>query len=292
VEKKRRLLHEDEHIYSLNLMCIKKEMFTFIQQKQHFKSGNLLLGMFLFSLIHHRSSPPPKKNKGTKGTKKNKTNKKKQTKNTIPLAILELAHSYLNLSGLCLYEKFGFTYKEEIREYFDFYNSVIPLLPMSLDLNNSSIYKNKTHAEKKRLILKIVCDCKNPPNIRKSPICTQDPKYQEVLGQLKILFHCMKFNQVHVLLNKWNLHCSIFKNLLNQLFPTRTFQCLTKLKRIVFNKSEIKTVQSLISTIETQPPSVPQKKTSSITKTTSTFSKTTTTTKTMKKKKQPVDNLS
>jgi hypothetical protein len=219
-------------LYCLNLMCIKKKKLPTVLQPPLKKSGQLLLGMFLYGVIESQTNPP--------------------------IAILELAHSYLNFAGLCLYEKFGFTYNERIQHFFPPLDSVIPLLPMSLDFQRHSLYKNKTNEEKQKRIIQIVANklpAKQIP-LYKSTICSnkfnKQPTHQKYLAKLKILFRSMKFHNVHVLLDKSNLDCWTFKNLLKELFPSRTFACSFRPKPVLFNESEIQTVQTLIFNLENQ----------------------------------------
>ena len=227
VEEKKNHTHTKRTlcIYSITLMCVKKDHLT-IQQSKYIKSGNLLIGTFLFCLLDKSHA----------------------------LAILELAHSYLNLPGLCLYEKFGFVYDKTVASYFPSYNNIIPLLPMSLNINNHFLFRKKKKEEKQNLLLKIICNCANPPYIPKSKICTIDTKFQQLLGKLKILFLCMENQNVHVLLNKENKDCVTFVNLLNELFPTRVFTCLSKIVPISFQKRESEKIKNKITELESKQP--------------------------------------
>ena len=231
----------EQYFHSLNLMCIQKKQptTTTTTSTKPFKGGQLLMGAFLFCLFRKKNSPP--------------------------VAILELAHAYLNLPGLCMYEKFGFAYDASTHSCFTEYAS-LPALPMRLDVATHRLYLGKSREEKERTLISIVAGTAGSA-FPKSKIC--DPAVvstneQYLLGLLKILLLCMENKHVHYLLQPSETLCQTFRILLSRIFPQRenafpactlpsraaTQKKKSKLDSIFFPPAEIKHIQTLISQME------------------------------------------
>jgi hypothetical protein len=104
------------------------------------------------------------------------------------VAVLELASSYKNPGGLCMYEKFGFTYDQTmfsndkvrppINCFFDRNN-----LPMLINFETKPGYSELTQDKKKDKILNIIVGYDR--GFPKSKICSLRDDNQRLLGYLK-----------------------------------------------------------------------------------------------------------
>jgi len=101
------------------------------------------------------------------------------------IAVLELADSYVNVGGLCMYEKFGFQYDNlmytngtNIECFYDRIN-----LPMKIDFNMREGFSTLNNEEKKDKIIKITAGLER--GFDKSTICGIRDNNQKLLGYLK-----------------------------------------------------------------------------------------------------------
>jgi hypothetical protein len=119
------------YVYCINLIC-----------SQHSK-GAILIALYLYCINNNS----------------NITDKK---------GLLELANSYYNMGGLCLYSKFGFQYDNSLygKDCFDDFNN----LPMIVDLNTKYKDKNTCNQMLKNILLGTskgfpkpsICDMRGP----------------------------------------------------------------------------------------------------------------------------------
>jgi hypothetical protein len=157
------------YAYSVHLICTKTGSEPGI--------GTILMGLYLYTILSH----PNKDDNHTSGD--------------IPIShvgVLELAASYENTGGLCMYEKFGFTYDQNMRindkkgkKCFNDMDN----LPMIVDLNK---YIGNSVEEKQKMIIDITNGI--VPGFEKSKICNiKNKDIQKLVGYLKILKHYFDF---------------------------------------------------------------------------------------------------
>ena len=189
--------------YSINLICTNKKAPT--------GSGSILMGLYLYTILSHPNKTNLKENISfPQGNAVLNINEKPNEEEVLievsfssnePLipvqqyGILELASSYTNPGGLCMYEKFGFQYDKTMYGkncFTDFRN-----LPMIIDFNTKPEYFKLTNEEKKQKILNITAGV--DIGFLKSKICnirdsfiTSAGKFvktdeQKLLGYLKTL---------------------------------------------------------------------------------------------------------
>jgi hypothetical protein len=113
--------------------------------------------------------------------------KYKMTSRLIPvqhIAVLELASSYMNASGLCMYSKFGFEYSKDMYGAHCF--PALTNLPMIINFDDLEGYVGNTDEENKRKIVDIVLG--NNKGFDKPPLCdVKDSRKQQLLGKLKTI---------------------------------------------------------------------------------------------------------
>lgn len=197
--------------FSVNLICAKKGDTTdlFSPDSGAFSgSGNILMGLYLYSILSHPEIGNIKNTKLTfpsgqasiiQSQKKFKITDKSEY--VVPeeseidmneiifkepliqlqhIAVLELASSYRNPGGLCSYEKYGYHYDPSMynNKCFDDYNN----LPMIIDFNKD--YQGDISSKKSRIINIAAGD--KLADFKKSLICNvRDKTKQVVLGFLK-----------------------------------------------------------------------------------------------------------
>ena len=185
--------------FSINLICAKAP-----------GTGSLLMGAYLYTILSHPIDPAPVTGPidlSTMGINGEGflnivtipspdgsdiySSTFVITEPLIPvqdIAVLELANSYANTGGLCMYEKFGFQYDSTM-----FSDSTVNCfndrnnLPMKIDFTNDPILNRLPIRGKKKLILDITTGIvKNV--FTKSPICNLRDQSQELLGYLKFYY--------------------------------------------------------------------------------------------------------
>lgn len=182
--------------YSINLICTDL-------QKAIPGTGSILMGAFLYTILSHPANTNikrplvfPQGNSFLKVTSKRLLNGNiienavfSTNEPLIPVqqvAVLELANSYLNPGGLCMYEKFGFTYDQTmfsndtlgIKCFDDTFN-----LPMQINFKTKPGYAELSNVEKKEKILNITANLDR--GFPKSKICSLRGDKQKLLGNLK-----------------------------------------------------------------------------------------------------------
>jgi len=192
--------------YGINLICSRSGVEPGI--------GSLLMGLYLYTIVSH----PKELSSSTlitypsgKATIRyelieipDEVSHQKPVFSTtdqlIPLqhiGILELAGSYLNVPGLCLYEKFGFKYEPLLLKQDCF--SDIENLPMILSFSSNPKYKPywRNNIEQiKQILIRISIGYKNPdgttydvPLSARSKVCgLRDRNAQKLYGYLKNLY--------------------------------------------------------------------------------------------------------
>ena len=203
--------------YSINLICT--------NSKAPAGSGSILMGLYLYTILCH----PDKKDKINitfppgKGTiniveKPKSSYEDEDTKfetsftSSEPLipveqfGILELASSYTNPGGLCMYEKFGFQYTESMygKQCFEDFNN----LPMLIDFNNKPGYSELSKEQRQQKVVNITSG--TDKGFPKSKICSVRDSYvgptgkvvvtreQALLGYLKTLKLLMEHDMTKV----------------------------------------------------------------------------------------------
>jgi hypothetical protein len=187
--------------YSINLICTNTK-------RAIPGTGGLLMGAFLYTIVSH----PPNLNPAVPitfpdGNSFLQVSSKRlsaggviekafftTSEPLIPVqqvAVLELALAYTNPGGLCMYEKFGFTYDQTMFsnptanppiKCFDDRNN----LPMLIDFDTKSGYAGLSQKDKKEKILNITAGLDR--GFSKSKICSiRDPSRQKLLGLLKTI---------------------------------------------------------------------------------------------------------
>jgi hypothetical protein len=110
-----------------------------------------------------------------------------------PIGILELANSYINTTGLCLYEKYGFRYDPElVDECYNIYGAKYENLPMStrrnLPLNDGLDLTSNSAMDK---IMKIFS---GETPLLKEPICAIRGESQILQGELQDMQRILTYN--------------------------------------------------------------------------------------------------
>jgi hypothetical protein len=185
--------------YSINLICTNTK-------RAMPGTGGILMGAFLYTILSH----PPNSNPADtitfpEGKSFLKVTSKRLRDGSIiekalftssePLipvqqvAVLELASAYTNPGGLCMYEKFGFTYDQTM---FSNPSSNPPVdcfadrnnLPMLIDFDTKPGYAGLTQEDKREKIVNITAGLDR--GFPKSIICSiRDTDRQKLLGLLK-----------------------------------------------------------------------------------------------------------
>jgi hypothetical protein len=180
--------------YSINLICTNTK--TAISG-----TGTILMGAFLYTILSHPNNTNPTVpinfpygKAYLKVTSKRLSSGKiienctfGSTEDLIPvqkIAVLELSGAYANLGGLCMYEKFGFTY--DAKMFSDDCFSDRRNLPMLIDFNTNPGYSNLDDEGKKQKVINIISGTDR--GFPKSKICYSTGKYQTVLAYLKNKF--------------------------------------------------------------------------------------------------------
>lgn len=181
--------------YSINLICADTRKGTGI--------GSILMGAYLYTILSHPSVesplssmtdnvdfPPgnsylqvttkPSSIEGqTIGTVKFGTDE--PLIDTQHIAVLELADAYENVGGLCMYEKYGFTFDPSMFAPNCFTDKAN--LPMIIDFNEKPGYKELDLAAKKAKIIAITIG--SDKGFPKDIICSLREDRQKLLGLLK-----------------------------------------------------------------------------------------------------------
>ena len=182
--------------YSINLICtdLKKAVPG---------TGSILMGAFLYTILSHpnntnlrRNLVFPDGNCFLKVTSKRLMNGNvienavfSTSEPLIPVqqvAVLELADAYTNPGGLCMYEKFGFTFDPTM-----FSNDSLGVecfedrdnLPMKIDFKTKPGYAELSVDEKKEKVIDITAGLDR--GFPKSKICSLRGDQQRLLGYLK-----------------------------------------------------------------------------------------------------------
>lgn len=187
--------------YSINLICtdLKRAIPG---------TGSILMAAFLYTILSHPSNPRPSTQISFPLGESflNVTSKRLSTGAIIEnatfttneplvpvqqIAVLELASAYTNPGGLCMYEKYGFTYDQTMFSN----NTIRPAidcfadrnnLPMLIDFQTKPGYASLSQEDKKEKILNIAANLDR--GFPKSLICNvRDPGKQKLLGELKTI---------------------------------------------------------------------------------------------------------
>lgn len=188
--------------YSINLICTNTK-------RAIPGTGGLLMGAFLYTILSHPPNPNPTdpitfpdgnsflQVSSKRLVKDNSVIEKAFFSTPEPLipvqqvAVLELASAYTNPGGLCMYEKFGFTYDPTM---FSNPTANPPIdcfadrnnLPMLIDFDTKQGYAGSSQEEKKEKILNITAGLNS--GFPKSKICSiREPNRQKLLGYLKTI---------------------------------------------------------------------------------------------------------
>jgi hypothetical protein len=166
------------YAYSINLICGSG-------------TGSILMGLYLYTIISHPEKMDrnpivlPKNGNGKLTTIINSDGILTEVFSTndrlIPISqigVLELAGAYTNPGGLCMYEKFGFTYEHTMSNNNCFGD--VMNLPMILNMNVK--YTASIDGNKKNIVDITLGKHKG---FDKSNICSVKDDPQKVLGQLK-----------------------------------------------------------------------------------------------------------
>lgn len=144
--------------YSVKLICSKNS-----------GSGTILIGLYLYTLLSH----PQKQDTNAKAMER--------------IGLLDLAASYENIGGLCMYEKFGFMYNPAMRLTDKQGNKCftdMDNLPMIVNLDKQ--YLGENDEVKKQAIIDIVNGVNR--GFEKSKICyIKNRDIQKLVGYLRIL---------------------------------------------------------------------------------------------------------
>jgi hypothetical protein len=187
--------------YSINLICTNTK-------RAISGTGGILMGAFLYTILSHPPNPKPAvpikfpvgnsflqvTSKRLKDGSVIEKASFSTSERLIPLqqvAVLELALAYTNPGGLCMYEKFGFTYDQTM---FSNPKAKPPIdcfsdrnnLPMLIDFNTKPGYAGLSQEDKKEKVLNITSGLDR--GFPKSKICSiRDPDKQKLLGYLKTI---------------------------------------------------------------------------------------------------------
>lgn len=188
--------------YSINLICsdIKERIPPIIKG-----TGSVLMGAFLYTILSHPENVNPNRNINfPPGRGFLKVSSKQLSDGNIiekcffdskeqlipvqQVAVLELASAYTNSGGLCMYEKFGFTYDSTMFsddskniDCFDDRDN----LPMIIDFNNKTGYSELSNNERKIKVARITAGIDR--GFEKSKICNIRGDRQKLLGHLKTI---------------------------------------------------------------------------------------------------------
>jgi hypothetical protein len=182
--------------YSINLICtdLKKAIPG---------TGSILMGAFLYTILSHPDNTNLRRPVVfPEGQSLLKVTSKRLTDNSVienasfstrePLipvqqvAVLELANAYINPGGLCMYEKFGFTFEPTMFsnpslgvECFDDRDN----LPMQINFQTKPGYAELSIDERKEKVINITAGLDR--GFPKSKICSLRGDQQKLLGYLK-----------------------------------------------------------------------------------------------------------
>jgi len=183
-------------VYSINLICTNTA--TAISG-----TGSVLMGAFLYTILSHPNNRNPSnqisfpKGKGYLSVTSKRLSSGRIIENCtfgsseplIPvqqIAVLELASAYDNPGGLCMYEKFGFTYDQTMfsddSKGIDCFSDR-DNLPMLIDFNSKPGYSELDNAGKKQKVVNITAGTDR--GFPKSKICSLRGDYQKLLGMVK-----------------------------------------------------------------------------------------------------------
>lgn len=185
--------HKYPAAYSINLICTNTKQAIA-------QTGSVLMASFLYTILSHPANTSPHDTitfppgdsflNVTSKTLEDGSKIENCTFGTneplIPvqhIAVLELADSYKNTGGLCMYEKFGFTYDQTMfsddSKGIDCFKDT-DNLPMLIDFNTKPGYDNSMKKEK---IINILIG--KDRGYEKSKICQIRGDKQRLLGILK-----------------------------------------------------------------------------------------------------------
>ena len=182
--------------YSINLICTDLE-------KAISGTGSVLMGAFLYTILSHPNNTKPKApiNFPTGKSFLKVTSKRLSDGRVIEnctfgsdeglipvqqIAVLELASAYNNPGGLCMYEKFGFTYDQTM--YSDDTKGIDCFsdrdnLPMLINFTTKPGYAEINNELRKDKVVKITAGIDK--GFAKSKICSVRGEEQKLLGMLK-----------------------------------------------------------------------------------------------------------
>lgn len=251
--------------YSINLICT--DLKNAIPG-----TGSILMGAFLYTIVSHPNNTNPLEeivfpsgqsflNVTSKITSGNTIEKAAFTTKEplIPvqqIAVLELASAYMNPGGLCMYEKFGFTYDQTM---FSNESSTPPIdcfvdrnnLPMLIDFETKPGYSELNKEGKKNKILDIIAGTDR--GFPKSKICSIRGNNQNLLGYLKSIKLYLD-NEPGGSIDDFD-ESEIHKNILNELSLIIS-SSKTGRKRVSKNQLMLMKLDEIIDYIE-NPPSTP-----------------------------------
>jgi len=182
--------------YSINLICT--DLDTAISG-----TGSVVMGAFLYTILSHPNNTTPTDpitfpngNSFLQVTSKRLSDGRVienctfgSDEDLIPvqqIAVLELASAYANPGGLCMYEKFGFTYDQTM--FSDDAKGIDCFpdrdnLPMLIDFTTKPGYSELNNEERKERVVKITAGLNK--GFSKSKICSIRGEDQRLLGLLK-----------------------------------------------------------------------------------------------------------
>lgn len=190
--------------YSINLICTDTKIDPISRRPKTISgTGSVLMGAFLYTILCHPIiNNPNNQINFPPGNGFLKVSSKQLSDGSIiencffgseePLipvqhiAVLELANAYTNTGGLCMYEKFGFTYDQTMFSnraagidcFSDRFN-----LPMIIDFMNKPGYAELDIISKRNLVAQITAGVNR--GFPKSIICGIRDEPQKLLGYLK-----------------------------------------------------------------------------------------------------------
>lgn len=197
-----------QNVYSIRLIC------------SSLGKGKLLIALFIYILIL----------------------------NNHELGILELAGGYLNVSGLCLYTKYGF--KENFDLYgvrcFDDYNN----LPMNVNIKDYGLTK-----EDQIMKLFQIINGENEGFAKPSICYIRDNKIQLFLGALTNLNLFIQLNQINYIVDQYYFY-DMFINFqeLQQSFSNE--QLIKILNENQYTDEDIQKFNNAVTIINNSPPSI------------------------------------
>jgi len=176
--------------YSINLICA--------DTKKSTGMGSILMGAYLYTILSHPIPSTVSDNimfpsgngylsittkRTSSGTSvgRVKFGTEESLTETEHIAVLELADAYANPGGLCMYEKYGFTFDPSMFKEDCFTDR--DNLPMIIDFNAKPGYKELDISAKKTKIIAITIGADS--GFPKEIICSLRGKRQELLGYLK-----------------------------------------------------------------------------------------------------------